>query len=98
MNTEPDKDRLQENISGDCPIWVLWWQGIENEPLIVQRCVECIKRNAGNHPFHLLSKDNLGKYIQLPEFIKQKVDNGAITLSQEYYKFQYNRTTNLARN
>lgn len=81
LNAEPDKDRLQENISDDCPIWVLWWQGLDNAPLIVQRCVESIKKNAGKHPFHLLSKDNLDRYIQLPEFIKQKVDNGAITLT-----------------
>lgn len=81
LNSESDKDRVQENISDDCPIWVLWWQGLDNAPLIVKRCVESIKKNAGKHPFHLLSKDNLGKYIRLPEFINQKVDRGAITLT-----------------
>ncbi len=81
LNSETDKDRPQENISDDCPIWVLWWQGLDNAPLIVQRCVESIQKNAGKHTFHLLSKDNLDRYIQLPEFIKQKVDNGAITLT-----------------
>jgi len=49
--------------------------------VIVQRCVESIQKNAGKHPFHLLSKDNLSEYIQLPDFIKQKVDSGAITLT-----------------
>ena len=77
----PNKDRVQENISNDCPIWVLWWQGIEHAPIIVQRCVESIQRNAGKHPFHLLTKDNLDKYIQLPALIRQKVDNGVITLT-----------------
>lgn len=77
----PNKERVQESISNDCPIWVLWWQGHENAPLIVQRCVESIKRNFGGHSLHLLSKDNLEEYIQLPDFIKQKVDNGAITLT-----------------
>lgn len=77
----PNKERVQESISNECPIWVLWWQGFENAPLIVQRCVESIKRNGGGHSLRLLSKDNLGEYIQLPDFIKQKVDNGAITLT-----------------
>ena len=43
----PNKERIQESISNDCPIWVLWWQGLESAPLIVQRCVESIKRNFG---------------------------------------------------
>lgn len=43
----PNKERVQESISNECPIWVLWWQGLENAPLIVQRCVESIKRNGG---------------------------------------------------
>lgn len=77
----PNKERIQESISNDCPIWVLWWQGLESAPLIVQRCVESIKRDGGGHSLHLLSKDNLEEYIQLPDFIKQKVDNGAITLT-----------------
>lgn len=76
-----NNERVQESISNECPIWVLWWQGLENAPLIVQRCVESIKKNRGGHSLHLLSKDNLEEYIQLPDFIKQKVDNGAIILT-----------------
>lgn len=81
LDSESNLDRVQDNISDECPIWVLWWQGLENAPVIVQRCVESIQKNAGKHPFHLLSKDNLSEYIQLPDFIKQKVDSGAITLT-----------------
>lgn len=81
LDSESNLDRVQDNISDECPIWVLWWQGLENAPVIVQRCVESIQKNAGKHPFHLLSKDNLSQYIQLSDFIKQKVDSGAITLT-----------------
>lgn len=77
----PNKERVQESISNECPIWVLWWQGLEKAPLIVQRCVESIKKKWGGHSLYLLSKDNLEEYIELPDFIKHKVGNGEITLT-----------------
>lgn len=81
FNAIEDKDREQSAIKEDSPIWVLWWQGVSQAPGIVKACIKSIQRNAGNHPVHLLSKDNLKDYVDIPLFIFEKVDKGEITLT-----------------
>lgn len=36
-----------KNQKEDTNIWICWWQGIENMPEIVSKCVESIKYNSG---------------------------------------------------
>lgn len=76
-----DKERRQDAIKEDMPIWVLWWQGVSLAPKVVKACIQSIQLNAGNHPVHLLSKDNLKDYVEIPSFIFEKVDSGEITLT-----------------
>lgn len=62
-------------ITDDCPIWVMWWQGFDDCPPIVEKCLASIKRNAGMHPVIMLSKDNYREYIDLPKEIEEKILN-----------------------
>ena len=62
-------------ISTDCPIWVMWWQGFDNCPPVVEKCIASINRNAGEHPVIMLSKDNFRDYIDLPKEIETKILN-----------------------
>ena len=73
---EPDK------ISDTSPIWILWWQGIENAPLIVKKCIESVMSNANKHSVVIIDKNNYAKYIKLPEYIIKKVENQIITITQ----------------
>lgn len=67
-------NHLQE-ISPDCPIWVMWWQGYSPCPPIVKKCIASIKRNAQSHPVYLLTKENYRDYIDVPVEIEEKVLN-----------------------
>lgn len=60
-------------------IWVCWWQGLENAPEIVKRCVESIKRNAGTHKVTIITDQNVDQYIDIPEWIKRKQEKGIIS-------------------
>lgn len=60
-------------ISEDCPIWIMWWQGFDNCPPIVEKCIASVKRNAGKHPVVMLSKDNFREYIDIPKEIEEKI-------------------------
>lgn len=44
------------------PIWIFWWQGLENMPEIVKICYASILKNANKHPIHLITKDNISEY------------------------------------
>ena len=59
----------EENIDEDNPIWMMWYQGIENAPPIVLSCVQSVIENRAKHSVHIISKYNLDKYIKLPNYI-----------------------------
>lgn len=62
-------------------IWVLWYQGIEQAPELVKKCIKSIKKNSYNYEVIILTKDNISKYIDIPDIILNKVDNKIITLT-----------------
>ena len=73
--------KKEKNIEEDSPIWMMWYQGIENAPLIVQSCIKSVILNRAKHPVYIISKYNLNKYIKLPKYIIQKLNSGYITIT-----------------
>lgn len=68
------------NISKEVPIWVCWFQGEENAPLIVKKCIDSIRKNSNGHPVNLITYDNYKNYVQLPKHIIEKFESGKIIL------------------
>lgn len=68
-----------EGKQGDT-IWTCWWQGEESATPLVKKCIESIRINAGNHPVVLIDKDNWSDYVEIPEHIKKKFDEGIIPI------------------
>ena len=60
-------------------IWVCWLQGIEHAPHIVKKCVDSIKTHAVKQEVILITNENLGQYLQLPEYILNKWKKGIIS-------------------
>lgn len=56
---------------GDC-IWICWWQGLDNAPELVRKCVESIQKNAGNHEVIIITEDNYKEYVNIPKWIEEK--------------------------
>lgn len=71
----------EKRMKSNCPIWIFWYQGIENAPDIVKMCVESVKRNAHDHPVILIDKDNYKDYVNIPVHILSKVSEGKISLT-----------------
>lgn len=64
------------------PIWVFWWQGVNNMPELVRICYNSILQNAGEHPVHLLTGNNCEQYLsKLPHLkeILNRVQQGIIS-------------------
>lgn len=55
----------------DC-IWMCWWQGLENAPDIVKKCVESIQKNSGIHDVIVITEKNYKDYVSFPEWIEEK--------------------------
>lgn len=60
-------------------VWVCWMQGIEQAPALVQRCYRSIQENLPDKEIVLLTEENLSQYVQIPEFIMDKLHKGIIT-------------------
>lgn len=60
-------------------VWVCWLQGIENAPELVQKCYQSLQDNLQDKEIILLTEENYRKYVQFPDYIQQKIDNGTIT-------------------
>lgn len=61
------------------PVFVCWLQGEENAPVIVEKCINSIRRHVKNHPIVLISEKNLGEYIDIPTYIMDEVNSGRLT-------------------
>lgn len=62
----------------DC-IWICWWQGLENAPCIVQKCVESIRQNAGAHNVVLITESNYQDFVKFPDWVEEKKKKGLIS-------------------
>ena len=59
----------------------MWYQGIENAPPIVLSCIQSVIENRAKHPVYIISKYNLEKYIELPDYIIKKFEQGLFTIT-----------------
>lgn len=60
-------------IAEDAPIWVCWLQGEENMPFLCKKCLESIRKHSVKHPVKLITFDNYTQYVNIPEYILEKV-------------------------
>lgn len=59
-------------------VWVYWYQGLENAPLIVRRCFDSVKKNLRDWDIVFIHKGNIGDYVTFPAFVKDKFEKGII--------------------
>ncbi len=55
------------------PIWVCWWTGEETAPELVRQCIQSIRRCSGKREVIFIDKNNYFKYIQVPNYMLEKV-------------------------
>ena len=60
-------------------VWICWFQGIENAPLIVQKCVSSLKENLSDKKVTILNFENINEYVTFPPIINEKWEKGIIS-------------------
>lgn len=60
-------------------IWVCWWQGVDQAPLLVKKCIESIARNAGDHEVVIITEENYREYANIPKWVEEKFAKGIIS-------------------
>lgn len=60
-------------------VWICWFQGMENAPVLVQKCYESVKENLKGREIVLITSENMEQYVQFPDYILEKWKKGIIT-------------------
>lgn len=78
-------DRIHPTVGRDgrMPIWICWWQGQEQAPVIVKKCMESIRKNfpSDRVDIHVITLDNYKDYICLSDGIQKKWKAGVLSLT-----------------
>lgn len=62
-------------------IWVMWWQGVNNAPALVKKCVNILKQKSPDYEVTFLDKNNYQEYVQIPSYITDKFKGGGISIA-----------------
>lgn len=76
-----NKVSTSECLKSDCPIWICWFQGEEQMPLLVKKCLKSVQKYSGKHEVHIITMDNFEDYMTVPNYILDKVKRKEITLT-----------------
>lgn len=60
-------------------IWFCWLQGIDNAPELVKRCYNSIVLNASDWEINVVTKENLGDFVEMDKVVLEKWKEGTIT-------------------
>ena len=60
-------------------IWTCWWQGVENAPQLVKKCIENMHKFANGYEVIVIDEQNLSNYVTLPAYILEKHRIGCMT-------------------
>lgn len=82
-------EKFPHNVSGlnkpqfiGKKVWTCWWQGEKSAPELVKACWESQRRNIPSEiELIIITEQNYKKYIELPEYILEKVKKGYISLT-----------------
>ena len=64
-------------------IWVCWFQGEKQAPLLVQKCINNLKQfNQDEYTIEIVTLENYKKFVDLPSYIEEKFKEGVISYTQ----------------
>lgn len=60
-------------------VWTCWWQGMENAPHIVKRCINQMKQMLPyDAVLHVITLENYREYVDIPSCISEKFEKNLI--------------------
>lgn len=71
------KDKLPHEHANT--IWTIWLQGMDEAPVVVQKCYESMKKHMPDKDIVVITDENYSKYVQFPDYIMEKYEKGIIS-------------------
>lgn len=86
-----ESDIIRDQALYDNVIWTMWWQGEENAPILVKKCIESMRKHSNGHKVIVLDQDNYESYVKLPEIVRTRF-NEYLNDKSELSKITLDRT------
>lgn len=71
-----DKEHCESNY-----IWIFWFQGIENAPTLIKKCIESVKKNFKNKDIMIITMENYNNYVDIPDYVIEKFKKKIISIT-----------------
>lgn len=66
----------------DGPIWVAWWQGLdERTPAVINACIDSIRRHANGREVIIVTRDNYAQYADIDPVLVRRREEGTLTIN-----------------
>ncbi len=76
------KKREYENVEEQSNyVWVSWLQGYDEAPIVIQKCIDSIKKYSKGQNFCFITMQNYQEYVEIPDYLLRKLENGMITFT-----------------
>lgn len=76
---------IENDVASDpkMPVWVCWWQGIDNAPELVKNCIDSMYRNFPQDKvaIRVITFENYKKYVFFNDRIVERFNSGALSLT-----------------
>ncbi|MDD6655874.1 MAG: capsular polysaccharide synthesis protein [Lachnospiraceae bacterium] len=76
---EFEKNYIEKEHKACKKIWICWFQGMNNAPIIVKKCYKSVVDNNPDKEVVVLTSDNINEYVTFPDYIMRKWKQGIIT-------------------
>lgn len=75
-----EENPYQGDFGGKVPVWICWWQGLDEAPELVKACIASIERNIPEDALTVLvTMKNRGEYVTFTDNVWDKFDRGIIS-------------------
>ena len=74
---------VDSSFSDIINVWVFWWQGVDDCPELVKKCINSMYYNFDKSKFKLnfIDKNNIKQFCEFPDYIYDKVESKKISLT-----------------
>lgn len=76
---EFDEKYIETEHKTSNKIWICWFQGLDEAPNVVKKCIESVKKNNPDKEVIVITSNNLHDYVEFPKYIEEKWEKGTIT-------------------
>ncbi len=74
------EDPHPEGFGGKIPVWVCWWQGLDEAPTLIKACIDSLKKNLPeNEHLVVITLDNWQEYVTFTDAVIDKFNRNIIT-------------------